>query len=239
MDDESEVLGATIMSIQNEFSKFADHYGSYNIIQRKVAKALMDPLKALKPQRLLDLGCGSGLVYREIDWPLQRFSGVDFSSKMLQLHPKDDHVECMLGDFNDSTLFERLDNAYDFIVSASALQWSEDLDVTLGYIAALEIPVAFAIFTSGTFFTLYETAQLPPLLRTAQEVIETAQKHFTCKCEIRHYNLEFETTQELFRYIKRSGVSGSRNVLSFRAIKNLMATYPKKSLEFEVVFIRS
>jgi malonyl-CoA O-methyltransferase len=41
----------------------------------------------------------------------------------------------------------------------------------------------------------------------------------------------------MFRYIKGSGVSGSRNLLSFKDMKRLMKEYPLNYLEFEVAFI--
>ena len=52
-----------------------------------------------------------------------------------------------------------------------------------------------------------------------------------------NYKLEFEDTREMFKYIKKSGVSGSRNELSYKQIKALMEQYPLNYLEFEVVFI--
>ena len=226
------------MSVQHEFSRFADHYGNYNIIQQQVAAELVALFQMQRPQNILDLGCGNGLVYQNIDWDIQHFVGVDFARSMLDLHPKKERITCLHGDFNDAALFKELQNySLDRIVSASALQWAKALDVTFEHVAAFDLPVAFAIFTSGTFKTLYHTASLSPLLQSSDTVIETAHRHFTCKHTIKQYTLQFDNVQELFRYIKRSGVSGGRNVLDYKATKQLIATYPKTSLEFEVVFI--
>ena len=43
----------------------------------------------------------------------------------------------------------------------------------------------------------------------------------------------------MFRYIKKSGVSGARKVLSYKESKKLLNEYPVNYLEFEVVFIYS
>ena len=53
------------MSVKNEFSKHANSYNSYNIIQQLAAKALVRDI-AITPKRILELGCGSGQIYKYI-----------------------------------------------------------------------------------------------------------------------------------------------------------------------------
>ena len=227
------------MRVREEFSRYASVYGECNVIQSKVAQKLVANTLT-KPKRILDLGCGSGTLYSLIDWECERFVGVDFSQEMLNHHPKSSELTLLLGDFNTPELFETLGReTFDRIYSASALQWAEDLDAVFQSISKLNNSVSLAIFTSGTFQTLYETAGLAPILKSSDEVIEIASRHFTAEYEIVRYVLEFDTVREMFRYIKRSGVSGGRRVLDFTQIKRLMALYPLKYLEFEVVFIIS
>jgi malonyl-CoA O-methyltransferase len=225
------------MNVSNEFSRYAEHYGEYNVIQRKVADRLVSGIEAM-PQRLLDIGCGSGAIARRIDWAFERLIAVDFAPRMLELHPKAEQIECHYGDFNDPELYRQLQQYhFDRIVSASALQWSPDLSHTFELIRTLNAPVSLAIFTSGTFRTLFETAGLPPLLRSASEIESLAKHYFNVKCETVRYSLAFENVRDMFRYIKRSGVSGNRNVLSYKETKQLMEAYPLDYLEFEVLFI--
>ena len=54
-----------------------------------------------------------------------------------------------------------------------------------------------------------------------------------------NYKLEFDSVRDMFKYIKQSGVSGSRSVLDYKQTKKLMNEYPVSYLEFEVVFITS
>ena len=227
------------MKISSEFSKYAIEYNSYNIIQEKVLKKLLSLLSS-KPKYILDLGCGSGALCKAIDWKYKHFTGVDFAPGMLELHPKSKKIECIYGNFNDAALFENLSTySYEHIFSASALQWAEDLDSVFKNIKALRAPVSLAIFTAGTFETLNKTANLDPLLRSAEAIKELSEKYFQSDFELVKYKLEFESTRDMFRYIKKSGVSGSRNVLSYKQTKKLMKEYPLNYLEFEVVFITS
>ena len=226
------------MKISTEFSKYATHYGEYNVIQDQVADKLLSYVTQ-KPKKVLDLGCGSGALYKKIDWKLEHFVGVDFAPGMLELHPKAKHVECIYGNFNDATLFEYLRTySFDYILSASALQWADDLDAVFRNIVSLNAPVALAIFTANTFKTLNKTAGLEPLLRSRKEIKHLQKKYFSdAKLEIVEYKLEFESVRDMFRYIKKSGVSGSRKVLSYKETKKLMQAYPLNYLEFEVAFI--
>lgn len=225
------------MRVHEEFSRYAAQYGMHNIIQAKVAQKLVADTQS-KPKRILDLGCGNGTLFSHIDWEMDTFTGVDFSESMLSHHPQASNVTLMLGDFNDSTLFEQLSSmSFDRIYSASALQWADDLDMVFKSIHAFNSSVSLAIFTSGTFKTLYETAGLHPILKSSDEVIEIADRHFDAQFEIVRYVLEFESVREMFRYIKRSGVSGGRRILDVVQTKALMRNYPLDYLEFEVVFI--
>lgn len=221
----------------HEFSRYAAEYGSRNVIQRHVAQKLIASTEP-HPRRILDLGCGNGTLFSLIDWEIERFVGVDFSEQMLEHHPKDSNVELILGDFNDPVLFERLSGEhFDRIYSASALQWAEDLDRVIESLASLNTPMSLAIFTAGTFKTLHECAGVTPLLRTSDEVMAITEKYVDARFEVLHTTLEFDSVREMFRYIKRSGVSGGRRVLDFSQTKRLMETYPLNYLEFEVVFI--
>ncbi len=228
------------MSVQTEFSRYADAYGDYNVIQKRVIRKLLDDIGEEQPQRILDLGCGNGTLYEALSWKPGHFIGIDFAPRMLELHPKADNVECIYGDFNDPALFEHLQFFnFDRIFSGSALQWSKDLGRTFAMVASLHAPVSLALFTSNTFATLFKTAGIEPLLRSSDEIIEAARPYFGEHYEVVQYRLEFESTREMFRYIKRSGVSGGRNVLSYKEMKRLMETYPLNYLEFEVLFIRT
>ncbi len=227
------------MKISSEFSKYASHYGSHNIIQNKVADKLTSHIKG-EPKKILDLGCGRGAVCKNILWKYDAFTAVDFAPGMLELHQKSQIIKTIHGDFNNPLLFEELlDDDYDYIVSASALQWADDLEFVFKNIKKIDAPIALAIFTSNTFKTLNATASLDSILGSAQKIDTLQKKYFDAAFEVVNYRLEFESTRDMFRYIKQSGVSGSRKVLGYKQTKQLMRDYPVNYLEFEVAFIYS
>jgi malonyl-CoA O-methyltransferase len=225
------------MKIQNEFSQNAKTYDKFNIIQGKIVEVLLSKI-CDSPESILDIGCGSGGVYNSLSWPIKQFVGIDFAEGMLDIHPKSENVDIFIKDFNLPDCFEDFVQ-YDFdrIISASALQWASDLDKTLKNIAAMKVPVTLAIFTSGTFKTLHKTASIPPLLRSSDEVKALCEKYFNAHYEVMHYDLEFSSVREMFKYMKGSGVGGGRNLLNYKQMKILMKNYPLDYLEWEILIV--
>jgi malonyl-CoA O-methyltransferase len=225
------------MKIESQFSRNALSYEHYNLIQKQAIQKLLNEIHP-KPHSILDLGCGPGCLYKAINWPLDSFMAVDFSEVMLLQHPRAVNIKCMLGDFNNPGLFDYLQQySFERIFSTSSLQWANDLNATFENIKKLNAPIAFAIFTTNTFKTLFATANIPPILRSVDQVRSLAQRYFEANYETVNYTLEFETTYDMLRYIKRSGVSSARNVLDYKSIKQLIRNYPLNYLEFEVLFI--
>ena len=231
------------MKIVKEFSRFADEYTKHNIVQSEVASRLTSFLKKDKYKKVLDLGSGSGAVYTNIlekNIEVEQFIAFDFSSEMLKLHPSYSNIQKLCADFNDQDSFKTYKkNEFDIIISASALQWSSDLTSVLSSISSLASEYYFAFFTSNTFKTLHQTAGVDSPIYSKEYIIEILKKFYLFEIEEAEYRLDFSSVQEMFRYIKRSGVSGGTGQLSYRSMKRLMKEYPLDYLEFEVLFIKA
>jgi malonyl-CoA O-methyltransferase len=231
------------MKIVKEFSRFADEYTKHNMIQSEVAKRLISMLPQKRYKKVLDLGSGSGAVYQNLlekKIKVDKFIALDFSKEMLKLHPNADNIECVCSNFNEQERFKAYSlEEFDLLLSASALQWSEDLSSLLSSISHLASEYYFAFFTSNTFSTLHQTAGVESPIYTKEFIVETLEKHYDFEIEEAEYRLQFSSVQEMFRYIKRSGVSGGRGQLSYKEMKNLMKNYPLNYLEFEVIFVKA
>ena len=231
------------MKIVKEFSRFADEYTKHNIIQSEVASRLISMLRKDRYKKVLDLGSGSGAVYKnflEKDIEVNRFIAFDFSDEMLKLHPSSENIQKICADFNQKTSFQNYKNSeFEMIISASALQWSEDLTSVLSSISSLAKEYYFAFFTSNTFKTLHQTAGVASPIYSKEDIVKTLKKFYTFEIEEAEYRLDFPSVQEMFRYIKRSGVSGGSGQLSYREMKSLLKNYPLEYLEFEVIFVKA
>lgn len=231
------------LKVVDEFSRFAKKYDKYSIIQSKVVSKLVDSLAGCRYHRMIDVGCGSGALYKkliDIDIFFEHFTALDASSNMLDMHPNEKRIEKLCVDFNNTQMLDELsDNRYDLLLSSSSLQWCTDFDLTVSYISRIAKEAHLAIFSSGTFKTLHETAGISSPIYSTGELSKVLTKYYDISTEIVKYELYFKSTIEMLQYIKNSGVSGGRKILGYKETKQLIKNYPLEYLEFEVMFVRA
>jgi len=231
------------MKIVKEFSRFAREYNTHNMIQSEVAKKLVSMLEKEAYEKVLDLGAGSGAVYKNMTNQnifIGEFIAFDFSREMLSLHPKSKMVKLVCSDFNDNHAFNQYpDNNFAILISSSALQWSVDLPSVLDNISRLAPKHYFAFFTAKTFSTLHKVAGIKSPIYPKNTIINALSSYTVESIEEIEYRLSFDSVLEMFKYIKKSGVSGGAGVLSYKEMKALMKNYPSKTLEFEVLFAQN
>jgi len=226
------------LAIKNQFSKFASQYNKNNIIQQIVSKALVREIKN-EPKRILELGCGSGQIFKNIDFDFDYYKAIDFSQEMCDIHPTNKKLDIFCLNFDNDEFFKNIkDEQYDLVLSSSALQWSKDLSKIVNALAQISNEINMVLFTSNTFKTIFELTNSKSPILELQAIKDIFSKFYDSTFEVLEYKLEFETKKELFSYIKNSGVSGETNNLSFKNAKYLYKNYDKSYLEFEVVFIK-
>jgi malonyl-CoA O-methyltransferase len=225
-------------SVKKQFSKHALEYNSYNIIQQIISKALVRELD-FQPKRILELGCGSGQVFKNIDFEFDYYKAIDFSQEMCDIHPQHKNLDLICLDFDTQEFHDNLKNEqFDMILSSSALQWSQNLTKIIATLSPLSNTINMVLFTSNTFKTIFELTQTTSPILDLSKIKKSFDKFYRCEYEVLNYKLEFENKKELFNYIKNSGVSGSQKSLSFEKAKHLYRNYNLGYLEFEVVFIK-
>jgi len=223
------------MTVQNQFTKYAKDYDEFNIIQRIVSKALVREIQN-NPKTILELGCGSGQIFREIDLDFLHYKAIDFSHTMCEIHPKAENLTVKCLDFDSEAFFDEIKNeTYDLILSSSALQWSKKLPKILQHILPKTKQFRGVLFTSNTFKEIYEITKKPKTILSLEEIEEAFSPYGAC-FELFEYKLYFENKKELFDYIKNSGVGGD-NTLTFSEAKELYKKYHLDYLSFEVVFV--
>ncbi len=225
-----------------EFSKHADSYDLYTKVQKEVAKELVRGIEKKRYEKVLDLGCGTGEIYRRLSRICDLFIAVDASPAMCELHPKDaKKIKVLCRDFDDESLYEDLKNfaPFDLVVSSSSLQWSCDLERVFENVCKISENFAFSIFTAGTFQEIYDFGGLESFLPESEKVLSLIREFAKVEYKLERKEITFDDNLSLFRYIKRSGVSGGEARLSYKEIKNLIKNYPFEYLRFEILYIYS
>lgn len=225
-------------NIKNQFSKYAKEYQSYNIIQQICAKSLVRELKT-KPRRILELGCGSGQVFSHINWDFDFYKALDSSNAMCELHPKSKNLFVKCLNYDSDEFFEDTKNDfYDLVLSSSSLQWSANLEKIIKHLHKISKEINAVLFTSNTFKSIQEISNTKSPILSESKIKEAFSKYFICNFETIFYKLEFDNKKDLFAYIKKSGVSGSKE-LSYEKAKKLYQDYKLNYLEFEVIFVKT
>lgn len=127
---------------RKRFSASAARYDELAHVQRDVAERLIRDLAADRPERVLDIGCGTGFLTRCLAdlWPEAWVEGVDFAPGMIdQARDRVDRQGRPVFTVADATGYEGTPPhmPYDLIVSASSLQWMPPLGRTFAHLAAL------------------------------------------------------------------------------------------------------
>ncbi len=120
--------------IHRGFERASGSYDDYAVLQRQVAEEMLERLQsvALKPTRVIDVGCGTGFCTRRLHkvWPSAQITGLDLSAGMVQ------QASRRKGWFSrqsycraDASFLPVNDAAVDVVFSSLMLQWCEPLTV--------------------------------------------------------------------------------------------------------------
>ena len=141
---------------ENRFSVSAETYNRHARPQQVLIQALMAELEEDAPERILELGGGTGLLTRQLleRYPDATMDVIDIAPGMVEFGReefKDDlRVQWHLGDAQ----VWRVAEPYPLIVSSAALQWAVDLEETFRNVRrnlASDGTFAFGIMLNGTF----------------------------------------------------------------------------------------
>ena len=97
-------------------------------------------------------------------------------------------------------------------------------------------PFALSIFTQNSFKSLHAKLGVNSFLPSVKD-INNIFSQFDSTSKIKNYTLDFSSTKELLRYIKKTGVSAGGFNLSPAILRGLIAENRIKKLEMEVYFV--
>lgn len=142
------------IGIKRRFGKSAKTYDNYAEIQNRVALTLNNQINELQPKKILEIGCGTGLLSTEIikKYPTANFTFTDISIKMLETaeqklceqfpKQKENFTFKILNP--EKNMGAETQEKYDLIISSMAIHWFNDILNSLKSIQA-------ALTQTGTF----------------------------------------------------------------------------------------
>ncbi len=146
--------------VADSFSKAADSYDSVARLQRAVGEQLLNhlgPLNLNAPERVLDLGCGTGFFSERLSLRLApgQLVGLDIAGGMLQFARRERDIEALwlCADAEDLPL---ADASVDLVFSSLSVQWCEHLPSLFNEIMRVLKPGGQLLFSTLGPRTLWE-----------------------------------------------------------------------------------
>ena len=220
------------------FAQAQSSYDQHAIAQRRVALELIQRMQLYVPphlQRILEIGCGSGLFTRQL---MQYYS---FDQLFLNdLYPEvkqhfDEDARIYWGIGNIETL--PLPQSLDLVVSCSALQWVQQLE-------ALFLKIHQTLNSSGWFcFASYAQDNLKEIKAltgqglnylSLSQIVELLD---SCGYEVliqeeQYLILEFEHPRDVLKHIKATGVQATAE--GFRWTKSSLQQFYTQYQQFQL-----
>jgi len=223
--------------LRRQFQRAAGSYDSQALMQQQTAERLLDALAARQdvrmPQRVLEIGCGTGLLTRRL---AQRFSSIqelalndlvpDFASRLdlSALAPASVHV--LPGDIETLPL----PGSFDLIISSSALHWIDGLDGLLGKLSNHLSPggcLAFSLYGPENLREIRALTGIGLQYRSLAETAACVRRHFTLlHSSDERRTLRFPGPQDALRHLRETGVNAlSREPWSRARLERFCAEY--------------
>lgn len=228
-----------VKNIQKGFNKASNNYNYNGYIQKEIAKKLLNNIEITNNDRIVDLGSGTGIVWELLKNKPEIFLSVDFSNEMLFQHKNDSKIEKLCENFDNPKFWQYLEKwRPSKIISNSALQWSSNLALifqNLNYFKK-NSEIYLSIFTNGTFKELHQYLKIESPILSIKDILKFADNFIY---EIINYELEFENSADLLRYIRDSGVSGSLNIANLNLLLKLRRENLIKRISIEIVILKN
>ena len=151
-----------LRSAHLRFNRGARQYDDYAAIQRTVADRLVERMEGWEePLRILDAGCGSGILTRRLlrRFPRSRIDAFDISEAMIEAARERTPSPCVRWSVHDFAGFTA-PLRYPLVASSASLHWAPSLAEAVANLADLVAPggrLAIALMVAGTFRELRES----------------------------------------------------------------------------------
>lgn len=219
-----------------------EEYAAAAVLAREVGETLLTRLDliALKPQVIVDLGCGVGDVTALLRkrYPDAKIIAIDASNDMLTYAKQQRKItaEWLCSSMQDLPL---LKHSVDLLVANLVLPWCETLNELISSWRHILRPDGLFMFTTLGPDTLRELHQLPLLFPHVIDMHDLGDvlTHTGFKdpvLDVNYYNFTYKDRMQLFYELTATGmIAGNVAELKNSLTKNNQDVYP---VTYEVIF---
>lgn len=195
--------------IQSRFAKNLKNYNENAKIQKRMAERLLSFIKNHSPQKILEIGCGTGflteLINKELNF--KTYIALDIVEDCVQY----------IGNINSNITFISADieefikennEKYDLIISNASLQWVDDFEGVINTLKERLNPngeFIFSTFGNENFREIYHTVGTTLKYYSINELREMFPNS---QVEPEIHIMAFESPKEVLKHLQLTGVNG-------------------------------
>lgn len=188
------------------FNKYFSSYNVNGIVQKKAAETLSKMLSEdiEKCDNILEIGCGTGFFTRELIKKV-RSSSLTVNDLFDTRNYLNDiqYKEFLHGDMK-----KFLNKKYDYIVSSSCFQWSDNLDELLKLISLCSKNLVFSIYLKGNMKEIKSHFGVGLKYYNKDEITFMLKRYFkNVSCFEEEIVLSFDNPFEVLQHIKMTGTA--------------------------------
>ena len=201
--------------IQSRFEKCLKTYDENAIVQKIMAKNIAEMLDNFHCNNILEIGCGTGLLTKEIVKKIEykTFKALDIVTSCESFIKQIDEQIIFLPADIESFILQN-DIKYDLIISNASLQWVNNLEEVINNLV-------LKLTENGTFvFTLFGKNNYKEISSTlnkslnyySKEDLETILKQYNYQISEETHQIEFSTPIEILKHMKYTGVNSLEEI---------------------------
>ena len=194
--------------VHDRFAKNLESYNENAKIQKRMAERLLDFIKNKNPQRILEIGCGTGFLTKLVNDKISfdTYQALDIVEEcqayINQINPKIEFISDDIEEFlkNDN-------NKYDLIISNASLQWVNDFERVVNELRARLNPngeLVFSTFGQENFKEIYHVIGATLNYYSLSELRDMFPDS---SIEPEIHILAFESPKDVLKHLQATGVN--------------------------------
>lgn len=222
--------------LKERFSKNIGTYEDNAVIQKQMVNKLLSFLKTNHYNNVLELGCGTGLLTKNLitNISFDSYVAVDFVEKCeLYIKEIDKNINFICDDIEH--FIANTNTKYDLIISNATFQWIEDLEKFFCIMISRLSKNGILLFST---FGISNFKELSIFLNNKLNYISVNNlKIILPNSEVEEdiLSITFDNPLDVLKHIKYTGVNGiSKKKWTKKNVSNFIQQYPRSCMD-EVV----